>query len=136
MAAKKHPKVIDGRRRLIALDVLESDEAAEEDYIDCDGAASNEEDGSGFVGAGITEELEDMQKDLKYSSISSYILKSSHLFTYGFKNNRMAHEKLFKHMCSLGSREKWRERRRVFSSYIDVETTKYQCRILNHTPLD
>ena len=29
-----------------------------------------------------------------------------------------------------------REGRRVVSFYLDVETTKYQCRLLNPTPLD
>ena len=38
-------------------------------------------------------------------------------------------------MCNFGSREEWRKGRRVVSSYLDVETTKYQFYVLNPTPL-
>ena len=44
--------------------------------------------------------------------------------------------KLFKHMCNFGAWAEWREGRRVVSSYLDVDTTKDQCRLLNPTPLD
>ena len=54
MVAKEHPEVIEGRRRLIAVDVLESEEAAEDTSINHDGAASDEEGGSGLVGTGVT----------------------------------------------------------------------------------
>ena len=47
-----------------------------------------------------------------------------------------AQERLFKHMCIFLSWENWREGRRVFSSYLDIDTTKDQCRLLNTTPLD
>ena len=46
-----------------------------------------------------------MQKALKYSSLSSYMLKPSRLPTQGFDNNRTAQEKLFKHMYNLGHGE-------------------------------
>ena len=39
-------------------------------------------------------------------------------------------------MCNFGAREKWGEGRRVVSSYLDIKTTKYQCRLLNTTPLE
>ena len=39
-------------------------------------------------------------------------------------------------MCDFGSRLEWRKGRSVISSYLDVETTKYQFRLLNPTPLD
>ena len=39
-------------------------------------------------------------------------------------------------MCNFGLREEWRKGRSVISSYLDVETTKDQCRLLNPTPLD
>ena len=39
-------------------------------------------------------------------------------------------------MCNFGSQVEWRKGRRVVSSYLDVETTKDQCRLLNPTPLD
>ena len=59
-----------------------------------------------LVGEDVTEEVEDMQKALKYYYLQSYMLKLSHLLTQGFENNRTAQEKLFKHMCSFGSRSK------------------------------
>ena len=81
MVAKEHPEVIEGRRRLIAVDILDSEEAAEDTSIVHDDATFDEEDGSGLLGAGVTEEVQDMQKALKSSSISSYILKPSSLHT-------------------------------------------------------
>ena len=57
MVAKDPPEVIEGRRRLIAVDVLDSDEAAEDASIIHDAAVEIEEDGSGLVGAGVTEEV-------------------------------------------------------------------------------
>ena len=136
MVAKEYPEVIEGRRQLIGVDVLDSEEAAEDSYINHDDADMDEEDGSGLVGAGVTEEVGDMQNSFKSSSLSSYILKPPQLLTQVFGNNRTAHEKLFKHMCNFGSREDWRKGRRVVSSYLDVETTKNQCRILDRMPLD
>ena len=96
----------------------------------------DEEDDSGLLWAGATENVEDMQKDLKSSSLLSYMLKTSRLLTQGFDNNRTAQEKLFKNMCILGAWSDWREKIRVVSSYLDVESTKDQFRILNPTPLD
>ena len=43
-----------GRRRLIDVDVLDSEEAAEDDYIDHDGSDLDEENWSGLAWAGIT----------------------------------------------------------------------------------
>ena len=90
------------------MDVLEYEEAAEGDSIDHDGAASDEEDGSGLVGAGVTEVVEDIQKAFKSSSIFSYMLKPYHLLTPGFENNRTAQGKLLKNMCNFGVRAEWR----------------------------
>ena len=39
-------------------------------------------------------------------------------------------------MCNFGSRAEWSKGRSVISSYLDVETTKDQCRLLNPTPLE
>ena len=39
MVASEHPEVIEGRRRLIAADVLDSEEASEDGSIDNDGSA-------------------------------------------------------------------------------------------------
>ena len=48
------------------MDVPDYEEAVEDDSIVHNYATLDEEDGSGFVGAGVTEEVEDMQKSLKY----------------------------------------------------------------------
>ena len=89
---------------MVAVDVIDSKEAAEDAFIVHDDAAFDEEDWSGLVGAGVTEEVRDMQKALKSSYLSSYMLKPSKIITQGFGNNRTAHEKLFKHMCNFGLR--------------------------------
>ena len=78
----------------------------------------------------------DIQKALKSYSLSSFMLKPYHLIAKGFGNNRTAQDNLFNHMFNFGAREDCREGRRVFSYYLDVETTKDQCRILNHTHLE
>ena len=49
--------MVEGRGELIAVDILYSEEAAENASIDLDRAASNEEDGSGLVESGVTEEV-------------------------------------------------------------------------------
>ena len=121
---------------MIAVDVLESDDAAEGASIVYDDADFDEENGSGLVGAGVTEEVQDMHKALNSSSLSSYMLKPSKLLTQGFEKNRTAQEKLFKHICNFCSRAEWRKGRSVISSYLDVETTKDQCRHQNPKPLD
>ena len=77
-----------------------------------------------------------MQKALNYSSLPSYIMEPYHLLTQVFGKNRTAQEKLFRHIFNFGSRAEWKERIRVVSSYLDVETTKDQCRLLNPTPLN
>ena len=86
-----------------------------------------------MVGADVTEDVEYMQNDMKSYYLSSYMLKPYHLLTQYFEKNRTAHEILFKHICNFGEREDWREGRIVVSYYLDVETTKYRCRILNST---
>ena len=60
MVVKERPRVIEGRRRLIAVDVLDSEKAPEDYFIDHDGAASDEKYKSNLVGAGVTEEVEYM----------------------------------------------------------------------------
>ena len=49
--------MIEGRRRLIAVDGLDSEEVAGDAPIFHDDAAFDEEDGSGLVGAGVIEEV-------------------------------------------------------------------------------
>ena len=88
MLAKENSEVIDGRRQFISVDVLDSEEAADDAYIDHYGNALYEEGCSSLLGAVVTEEVGDMQKALKYSPLSSYMLKPSHLLTQGFGDNR------------------------------------------------
>ena len=57
MIAKEHPEMIERKQLLIAVDVLDSEQAAEDYSIDHDGAALDEDDGSGLLGAGVTEEV-------------------------------------------------------------------------------
>ena len=109
MVSKEHPEVIEGRQRLISVGVLDSEEAAEDSSVVHDDDALVKEDGSGLLGASVTEEVGDMKKSLKSSSILSYMLKPSQLITQGFGNNRTSQENLFKHMCNLGSRAEWRK---------------------------
>ena len=66
---------------MIDMYVIDSEKAAEDASIDQDDANFYEEDGSGLVGAGLTEYVQDMQKALKSSSLLSYILKPS-FFTH------------------------------------------------------
>ena len=77
-----------------------------------------------------------MQQAVKYSSISSYMLKYPSLLTQVIKYNKKAQEKLLKHMCNFGSPEEWGSERRAVSYYIYVETGKYQYHLLNPTPLE
>ena len=69
MIAKEHPEVIEGTRWLINVDIIDSDQASEDYAIDHDDADLYEEDASGLLGAVVTEEVGDMQKDLKSSSM-------------------------------------------------------------------
>ena len=54
MVAKEHPESIEGRRRLIDVDLLDSEEASEDASIYHDDADLDKEDGSGLVGEGVT----------------------------------------------------------------------------------
>ena len=60
MVAKEHPEVIEGRRQLIAVDVLDSEKEDEDASINHDGAVVDEEGGIHLVGTVVTEEVEDM----------------------------------------------------------------------------
>ena len=141
MVASEHPEVIEGRRQLISTDVLESEEADEDGSIDNDGADLDEDDESGSGEAGVITGFtqsgtEEVQRVVKYSSLSSYMLKPPSLPTQGFNKNNKAQEKLFNHMCNFGERTEWRNGRRAVSSYLDVEIRNDQYRLVNPTPLD
>ena len=63
------------------MDIIDSEEAAEDASINHDDAALDDEAGSGLVGSGVTEEVGYMQRALKSSSLSSDMSKPSHLLT-------------------------------------------------------
>ena len=83
MVASEHPDVIEGRLWLIVTNGLEFEDTAQDDSIDTADDASDEEDESGPGEAGvrrgvtksITEEVEEVQRVVKYSSLLSYMLK-------------------------------------------------------------
>ena len=77
-----------------------------------------------------------MQQVVKYSSLSPYMLKHPSLLSQGFNKNKEAQGKLFKNMCNFGAQEECSNGRRAVSYYLDVETRRYQYRVLNPTPLD
>ena len=77
-----------------------------------------------------------MQRVVKYSSLSSYMLKPPSLLTQGFNNNKKAQENLFNHMCNFEAREQWRNGIRSASFYLNVEISNDQYRLVNPTPLE
>ena len=60
MVSKEHTEMIEGWQRLIAVDVLESEEADVDASVNNYGAASDEDDVSCLVGACVKEEVKDM----------------------------------------------------------------------------
>ena len=52
--------------------------------------------------------MEKVQRVVKYSSLSFYMLKPPSLLTQGVNMNNKAQEKLFKHMCNFKARVEWR----------------------------
>ena len=102
--------MIEGRRRLIATGFLDSEEAAEDDSIENDGAALDEDDKSSSGEAGVrtcftqsgTEEVEEVHRVVNYFSLSSCMLKPTSLLTQGFNKNKKSQEKLFNHYAILG----------------------------------
>ena len=77
-----------------------------------------------------------MQRVMKYSSLSSYMLKPPSLITHGFNKNKRAQEKLFNHVCNFGALSEWRNGRRAASSYLGVDISNDQYRLVNPTPLE
>ena len=57
MVASEHPEVIEGRRRLIDTDVIDSEKAAEDGSIDNYGADFYEEDDSGLGDVGVIKDV-------------------------------------------------------------------------------
>ena len=144
MVASEHPEMIEGRHSLISVDVLDCEEADEDGSIDNYGSGLDEEDESGSgevdVRTGVTqsktEEVEEVQRYMKYSYISSYILKPPSLLTQVFNKNNKSQKNNFKNMFNFGARAEWRNGRRDVRSYLSVEIRNDQCRLVNPTPLD
>ena len=98
MVASEYLEVIEGKRRLIATDILDSEEAAEYASTDNDGDALDEEYESGLGEVGTrtgvtqlgTEQVEEVQQVVKYSSLLSYMLKATSLLTQVFNKNEKA----------------------------------------------
>ena len=84
----------------------------------------------------VTKYCEEVHQAVKYSYLVSYMLKSCSLLAQIFKYVNKAKENILNHMCNLVSRAYWSNCRRDVSSYLDFESRKYQCRLLNPTPLD
>ena len=148
MAASEYPEGIEGRRRLIYMDVLEYEGAAEDGSIDNYSYASDKEDTRGLgkvcvstgVSTGVnesgTEEVEEVQQAVKYYSILSYMFKPTSLLTQVFNKNNKEQDNFFSHMCNFGA---WLERRNwrtAISSYLEVDTINDQYHLVNPTPLD
>ena len=72
---------------------------------------------------------------MKVASILPYMLKFSSLLANGFGYNNKAKEKLFNYMCYFEARGECRSRKRAVSSYIVLDTRKYQDCFLNKTHL-
>ena len=106
---------------MIATEVLNHEEAYEDGSIDNDGDTLDEEYGSSLVEAGVitgvtelgTKEAEEVHQAVKYSSISSCMLKPPSLLTQGFKENKKSQYNAFKHMYNFGARSVWRNGRRA-----------------------
>ena len=77
-----------------------------------------------------------MQRVVKYSSLSSYMLKPPSLLLQGFNKNNKSQENIFKHMCNFGSQSEWSNGRRDFSSYLDGDIRNDQYRLVDKTPLE
>ena len=100
MVASEYLEVIEGKRWLIATYVLDFEELDEDSSIHNYGTSSNEEykSGSGEVDVRTcvtqsgTEEVEDVQRVVKYSSLFSYMLKPTYLLTKGFNKNKKSQE--------------------------------------------
>ena len=81
-----------------------------------------------------TEEVEEVQRVVKYSSLSSYMLKPPSLLTQVFNKNKKSQNNLFNHMCNFGAREWWSIMIIAINSYLDVGIRKDQDHLLNPCP--
>ena len=126
------------------MEILDFEEADEVGYIDYYGDALDEDDYIVSVDAGVStgvtevvpKQVEGVQQAVNYSSLLSHMFKYPSLITQGFKQNIKAQEKLFKHMFNFGVHIDWSNGILAVSSYLHVETSKYQYLLLNTFPLE
>ena len=79
---------------------------------------------------------EEVQRVMKHSSLLSYMLKPHSLLTQIFNKNKKAQENIFKHMYNFGAWAEWSNGRIAVSSYLDVDISNDQYRMVNSTPFD
>ena len=80
--------------------------------------------------------MEEVKRVMKYSSLSSYMLKPTSLIIQLFKENKKEQENISKHMCNFGAWGEWRNGRIYVSSYLDFDISNDKYRLVNPTPLD
>ena len=139
----KHPKNIEGGWWLSAIDIIDPEEEVQDSVVGDDVTALDEYDqgGLGYAGASTnvalerTKQLEKAQQDVKATSIFSYRLKLPYYLKQVFKYNNQVNQKLFNHVCTCKEWQEWRSGIIAIRSYIYVDTSKYQGRLLNTTPL-
>ena len=77
-----------------------------------------------------------VNKGLLQSGLQYFCLIPVNLMVQDLRTNQKAQEKLFRHMCNVGAREKWEGGARRVSDALDVTVTAYNHNILNPSPLD
>ena len=76
------------------------------------------------------------KKELLQSGLQYFCLMPVNLMVQDLRMNRKAQEKLFRHMCNVGVREKWEGEACRVSDVLDVAVTADNNRIFNPSPLD
>ena len=138
MIANEQSQVIEVGQLLISTKVLDPQQLDQDGSIDEYGDSLDDDSVLGQAGVRtnvtevVTKEVVEAHQAVKYSSLLSFMLKYTSLLTQGFEMNKNTHEKLLE----FGAQLVWRIYRRAISSYLDVDTSKNQYRLLNPTPLD
>ena len=94
------------------MDIVEPEEASQYGVVGDDGANLDKEDqvGSGDMGAirdvdAAKIYTEESQKAVKDTYLLYYMTKPPSFITQGFKENKKAQNRLFKHMCNFAAWE-------------------------------